>query len=158
MKKVVKIGRLVLVVLLVAIFSSFITYIKLSKDNLNSKANSKLYDLTDIIEALEYLDTTENNDPTLREKLETSLVSNLVAVNIINPKLSDLQGTPIASLCRSIVYKRKNGIGINGIGKNKDKKLPQLATKYLDNIEPELQEYIKSNQHLSTGKCKILNK
>ena len=158
MKKILKIGGLVLVVLFVAISSIFLTYIKVSKDNLTSQANSNLYDLAHILDTLEYFDTSRNNDQILREKLEISLVSHLVATNILNPQMSDLQGTPIASLCRSIVYNRKYGIGINGLGKNKDKQLPQLAIKYLDRIESDLLEHIKSNPFLSTGECKILSK
>ena len=136
---------------------SYATYVKETKDNLISQANSQLYELSYLLDALEYLDNRIADDPILREKLETALVSNLITVNMIKPKMSDLQGTPLSSLCRVIAYKRKHSIGANGLGKYKDKKMAQIVLKYLEGIEPELRDYVKTFKSFSIEGCQILN-
>ena len=79
----------------------------------------------------------------MREKLEIMLVKELIQTRNVRPSISELQGTPLKALCRTIAYKRRNGIGINGLGKYKDKKLAKMATDYLDSIEDDLIDYIK---------------
>ena len=109
MKKILKISGIVFAFLIFGFLCSYLTYIKETKSNFIAEANSNLYDLAYTLDALEYLNNSMINDPVLREKLELSLVSNLIIVRMIQPKMSDLQGTPMSSLCRAIAYKRKNG-------------------------------------------------
>jgi len=55
------------------------------------------------------------------------------------------------------IYKRRNGIGINGLGRYKYKKLTKLATEYLDSIEGDLIEHIEQlNGFFSKSDCPIL--
>jgi|LGOV01.1.fsa_nt_gb hypothetical protein len=157
MKRIIKISGLIFGFVIFGLLCSYLTYYKETKDNLISRANANLYDLGYTLDSLEYLDNSMD-EPILREKLEISLISNLVLVNAINPKMTDLQGTPLSSLCRAIAYNRKNGIGINGIGKNKDKVLPQMTIDYLESIEPALREHVKSFQVLSSHECQFLEK
>ncbi len=59
-------------------------------------------------------------------------------------------------LCRTIAYKRRNGIGIVGLGKYKDKNLAKLATEYLDSIEGDLIEHIEQmDGFFSKSDCPI---
>jgi len=158
MKKFLKILVAVFGLLAFGFLCSYGTYVKETNDNLISQANSQLYELRYLLDALEYLDSRITDDPRLREKLEISLVSNLIIVNTTKPKMSDLQGTPLSSLCRAIAYKRKHSIGANGLGKYKDKKVAQIVLHYLESIEPELSEYVKSFKSFSIEGCQILKK
>ena len=75
----------------------------------------------------------------------------------MRPSISELQGTPLLALCKTIAYKRRNGIGINGLGKYKDKTLAKIATDYLDSIESDLIKHIeKMDGFYSKNDCPIL--
>ena len=120
-------------------------------------ANSTLYGLYDVIDLLEYLEKTEPNDPIMIEKSQIMLVKNLILVREIDPQISKLQGTPLKALCRTIAYKRRNGIGLEGLGKYKDKELANMVTEYLDSIESDLIDYIEQRDgFFSKSDCPIL--
>lgn len=155
MKRFVKISGLIFGFIAFGLLCSYLTYYKVAKHNLISRANANLYDLSYTLDSLEYLDNSMD-EPILREKLEMSLISKIVLVRAINPKMSDLQGNPLSSLCRAIAYNRKNGIGINGVGDNKDKFLSQLTINYLESIEPALKEHVKSFEFSSIHECQFL--
>jgi hypothetical protein len=157
MKKSLKILVGVFSLLAFGFICSYATYVKETKDNLISQANSQLYDLRYLLDALEYLDNRITDDSILREKLEIALVSNLITVDMIKPKMSDLEGTPLSSLCRAITYKRKHSIGADGLGKYKDKKMAQIVLEYLESIEPELSDYVKTFKSFSIEGCQVLN-
>ena len=127
------------------------------KSTLSNYANSILYDLYDVIDLLEHLENTQPNDPVSIEKSQIMLVKNLILIRQINPQISKLQGTPLKALCRTIAYKRRNGIGLDGLGKYEDKELANMATDYLDSIEGDLIEYIeKTGGFFSKSDCPIL--
>ena len=155
-KKVVKIFALMLSFLVFGVFCIYWSFLS-KKDTLTSCANSSLYTLNDVIDTLEHLESFNFNDPIMKEKLEIMLVKQLVLVRSIKPNISKLQGTPLKALCRTIAYKRRNGIGMSGLGKYKDKKLANLATEYLDSIEGDLIEHIEQmDGFFSKSDCPIL--
>jgi hypothetical protein len=45
------------------------------------------------------------------------LVNELIQTSLIRPNISDLQGTPLLALYRSVEYNRSYGIGREGLGK-----------------------------------------
>ena len=136
----------VLVSLLIGAFLGFyFTYTNISKANILSRINADLYSLSYTIDALESLDSNNiSNTSTLREKLEISLISNLLIVMTLKPKFSDLQGTPLSALCGAIMYTKKHkGLAVTSKGKDKPNLIAKLADDYLKSIEIELKEYTK---------------
>jgi hypothetical protein len=127
------------------------------KSALLNCANSTLYDLDDVIDMLEYLEHTGSNDLEIIEKTQIMLVKKLILIREIDPQISKLQGTPLKALCKTIAYKRRNGIGLDGLGKYKDKELANMATDYLVSIEGELIEYMEQKDgFFSKSDCPIL--
>lgn len=120
-----------------------------------SLANSTLYDLGYVVDALAEVNKSESVEPNIKEKLEYILVSSLVTLRAINPDLATLQGTPKNTLCRIIKYNRNVEIATNGIGKYQDKELPKMAVSYLKSIEPELRA-ISENSAIPFFECNDL--
>ncbi len=123
-----------------AALSSYYTANNLKNAHAISLANSNLYDLGYVVDALNELNQSGSSSLVILDKLETILVSSLVSLRAINPHLSTLEGTPKNTLCRIIEYNKKNGIANNGIGKYQDKELPKIAITYLSEIKPKLRE------------------
>lgn len=67
-----------------------------------SLANSTLYDLSYVVDALAEVNKSDSVEPIIKKKLETILVSSLVTLRAINLDLATLQGTPKNTLCRII--------------------------------------------------------
>ena len=156
MNKYFKIILIVFVVLLSSFVASYFTSITVKKDNLKSLANSELYELGYVLDALDYLNSSSIQDPSLRNKLEIPMVSALLIVRTINPKMNDLYRTPLVSLCRAIIYERKHGIAIKGLGKYKDTEIPKGVIKYLNNIKPELRKQMELRKFKPITECKLI--
>ena len=126
--------------LICSILASYYTASNMSRANNISLANSNLYDLSYIVDALEELKKSETKEPIIQDKLETILVVSLITLRATNPDIENLQGTPKNTLCRIIKYNREVGIAKTGIGKSHDKEVAKLAVSYLKVIEPALRE------------------
>ena len=138
--KIVTIFTIIAVGVVCSVSTSYYTKRSMDKSYANSLANSNLYELTYIVDALEELKKSESAEPVVQDKLETILVTSLAEIRAINPNIENLEGTPTSTLCRIIKYSHEYAIAENGIGKYQDKNLPQLATSYLEAVEPTLRE------------------
>lgn len=155
-KKVLKIIAVILAFLLFGVLCVYWTF-QGQRDALISFANVSLYNLYDVMELLEYLEDKNINDSGLKEKLEIMLATQLIQTRSVKPEISELQGYPLKALCKAIAYKRRNGIGINGLGKYKDDRLAKMASEYLDSIEGDLINHItQMNGFYSKTDCPIL--
>jgi hypothetical protein len=99
-RKIIKTCVIIISALLILLLGFYWGYVERIRDN-TSYVNSMLYDLSHVMHALEYMNNAEIDDPQLREKLEIIVVAKLVSMSQIDPKLDDLQGTPIETLCRN---------------------------------------------------------
>ena len=135
-----------LVSLLIGVFLGFyFTYVSISKANILSRINADLYSLSYTLDALESLENHNgSNTSILREKLEISLISNLLIVMKVKPQLSDLQGEPLSALCKAVTYtKKQKGLSVTSKGEDKPNLIAKLADDYLKSIEVELKQYTK---------------
>jgi len=135
-----------------ALIASYYTANSINMAIEKSQANSILYELSYVIDALEETVPPKPEDSIIIEKLETILVTSLVKLRVMNPDLSVLQGTPKNTLCRIIKYSQSVEIAKNGIGKYRDKEVAKQAVSYLTVLEPKLQE-LSENPAIPLFEC-----
>ena len=116
-KKLITILIVVTFGVICSVLSAYYTTGNINHAHAMSLANSILYDLSYVVDALDELKKSESAKPVVLDKLETILVASLVSLRTTNPEIENLQGTPINTLCRIIKYDRDIGIAKNGIGK-----------------------------------------
>ncbi len=106
------IKKIFLCVILLCIISAISIYIAKSKhteNELNNKANSILYDISNLMEILNTI-SMKNDDKTdniLKEKIENILINKIIIIGTIKPKITTLKGVPFKALREVIEYEER---------------------------------------------------
>lgn len=100
--------------------------------------NGKLYDLEQILDALDVLQQPQKENQAVKEKLETILATKLLEISTKSINIDNLQGTPANVLCRILQYQKTNEIGNNKTAESKVRKIMELMPEYLMHLEKSL--------------------
>jgi len=107
--------------------------------------NGKLYDLEQVLDALDVLQQPQEANQAIKEKLETILATNLLDLNTKSINIDDLQERPTDVLCRILRYQKSNKIGNKKPANSKVRKIMELLPEYLMFLEQSLRSKIANS-------------
>ncbi len=96
----------------VSTLSVYVTQSKMKSDESISKSNSLLYDIDDLMNALNYFSKADNSSEFFQEArkiIETIVVKKIIVIATLKPEVEKLQGVPLEALIQVIEYKKHPG-------------------------------------------------
>lgn len=119
-----------LILFCTVILSSYITRKKMEINEINVI----LYSTSDKMDLLEYLKKENSGNFYIKKKVTVMILKDISLLALINPKIEELNGTPLEALYRVVEYSNKYGF-------NDDK--DALITDLLGPIKPYMQKKSK---------------